>query len=241
MSQEVLPDKVVLSLRNVGYSYKRQGRGNAGKDFWALKDVSFDLRHGEALGVIGRNGAGKSTLLRLMAGITKPDKGALINNGFTASLLSLQVGFVPYLTGRKNAILSGLLLGLKYHEIEERMLSIIEFSELGDFIDQPIDSYSSGMKARLGFSVAFHADPDVLLIDEVLGVGDVEFQRKSTEVMKAKIKSNKTVVMVTHSAGIIKELCDRAVWIHDGETRAEGKAEDVIKEYEEFLKSLAAK
>ena len=239
MRQLQTSDQCVLSLRNVGYSYKRKSQGNSGKEFWALKDVSFDLNHGEALGVIGRNGAGKSTLLRLMAGITKPDKGTVFNNGVTASLLSLQVGFVPYLTGRKNAILSGLLLGLRYHEVEEKMNEMIEFSELGDFIDQPINTYSSGMTARLGFSVAFHADPDVLLIDEVLGVGDADFRRKSTDVMKAKIKSNKTVVLVTHSAGTIKELCDRTVWIHGGVTRAEGKTEEVLKEYEGFLRGNA--
>ena len=233
---------VAISLQNVGVYYRRQGSLlHRGEPFWALKDVSFNLYHGEALGIIGRNGAGKSTMLRLMAGIIRPDRGRLSNYGYGASLLSLQVGFVSYLTGRKNAILSGLLLGLTYEQIEEKMLSIIEFAELGEFIDQPINSYSSGMKARLGFSVAFHVDPDILLIDEVLGVGDAEFQRKSTEVMKAKIRSNKTVVMVSHQASVIRELCNRAVWIHDGVTRAEGDTEDVIKEYEAYLKILSQK
>ena len=229
---------LVLSLRNVGFSYRRKGAGHD-RTYWALKDVSFDLHHGEALGVIGRNGAGKSTLLRLMAGITRPDRGTLVNNGYTASLLSLQVGFVPYLTGRKNAILSSLLLGLKYTEVEEKMLSIIKFAELGDFIDQPIATYSSGMKARLGFSVAFHADPDVLLIDEVLGVGDADFKEKSTAVMKEKIRSDKTVVMVSHSASTIQELCTRAVWIEDGVTRADGEPASVLKEYQSCIRKSA--
>ncbi len=230
-------------MRNVGCSYKRKGKLFSGnKDlFWALKDVSFDLYHGEALGVIGRNGAGKSTLLRLMSGLTEPDRGTFVNHGYTASLLSLRVGFVGYLTGRKNAILSGLLLGLTYDQIEERMRSIIEFSELGDFIDQPIHTYSSGMQARLGFSVAFHADPDVLLIDEVLGVGDADFKARSTAVMKEKIKSSKTVVMVSHDAKAIRELCTRAVWINNGVSMAEGETEHVIQEYHDHLKSTAKK
>ncbi|NMQ18934.1 ABC transporter ATP-binding protein [Candidatus Competibacter phosphatis] len=214
--------------RRTGYLHKER--------FWALRDVSFDLHHGESLGVIGRNGAGKSTLLQLLAGILRPDQGTLINHGVRATLLSLQIGFVPYLSGRQNAILSGMLLGLAKQEVEEKMADIRAFSELGDFFDQPINAYSSGMKARLGFSVAFQLNPDVLLIDEVLGVGDAEFKAKSSQIMREKIRSDKTIVLVSHSPGTIRQLCDRAVWIDNGATRAEGETTEVLDRYEQFLK-----
>jgi len=225
----------VLSVQHVGLAY-RQRRGVFGKAFWALKDVSFEVRHGETVGVIGRNGVGKSTLLRLLAGIIKPDHGRIINAGNARiALLSMQLGFVYYLSGRENAILSGMLMGLSRHEIEARMADIIAFSELGDFIDQPIATYSSGMVARLGFSVAFQIDPEILLIDEVLGVGDAEFSLKSTQMMKQKIRSNKTIVFVSHNGLLIQELCTRAVWIEEGVTRAAGETQDVLDQYHHFL------
>lgn len=232
MNQSTSREKA-MTLRNVGICYQRGGGiFRRGDPFWAVKDVSFDLNKGEVLGVVGRNGAGKSTLLRLLAGIIRPDKGTFVNNGHKASLLSLQVGFLPYLTGRKNAILSGLLLGLTYSEIEQKMSAIAEFSQLGDFFEEPIHTYSSGMKARLGFSIAFHADPDVLLIDEVLGVGDVDFRKQSEAAMREKIRSGKTVVLVSHSAATIRQLCDRAVWIEGGITRMEGDPDTVLVAYE---------
>lgn len=226
----------LLSLRNVGAYYWQQKNYFRKQRYWALKDVSFDLHHGECLGVIGRNGAGKSTLLKLLTGIIKPDKGELHNNGAQAALLSLQIGFVPYLTGRENAFLSGMLLGMPKAAIAERLDNIMAFSELDEFFDQPINTYSSGMKARLGFSVAFQMDPDILLIDEVLGVGDAEFNAKSSRVLREKIRTNKTVVLVSHSTHTIKDLCHRAVWIEDGITQLEGETADVLKAYEHFLK-----
>jgi lipopolysaccharide transport system ATP-binding protein len=231
MSEQKSP---VFSLRHVGVFYKRN-RGVFGEPFWAIKDVSFDLYQGETLGIIGRNGVGKSTLLRLMAGIIKANKGSFVNRGYYASLLSLQLGFIPYLSGRENAILSGMFMGLRKKEVKAKMDAIIEFSELDDFIDQPIATYSSGMKARLGFSVAFQVDPDILLIDEVLGVGDAEFRQKSTKIMQEKIRSNKTIVFVSHQAGLIKQLCNRVVWIEEGISKAEGQADEVLKEYHQFL------
>jgi lipopolysaccharide transport system ATP-binding protein len=228
---------IALTLKNVGAFYWRRTGYLHKERFWALRDVSFDLHHGESLGVIGRNGAGKSTLLQLLAGILRPDQGTLINHGVRATLLSLQIGFVPYLSGRQNAILSGMLLGLAKQEVEEKMADIRAFSELGDFFDQPINAYSSGMKARLGFSVAFQLNPDVLLIDEVLGVGDAEFKAKSSQIMREKIRSDKTIVLVSHSPGTIRQLCDRAVWIDNGATRAEGETAEVLDRYEWFLKS----
>ena len=228
----------ILRLNHVACKYKRQDKrffsGNG--YFWALKDVSLNLFDGEVLGIIGRNGVGKTTILKIMAGILKPDKGKMEITTKSITLLSLQVGFVNYLTGRKNAILSGLMLGLKYSEIEQRMHSIIEFSELEDFIDQPVGTYSSGMRARLGFSTAYYTDPDILLIDETLGVGDAEFQKKSAKAMRDKIGSNKTVVLVSHNKNMILDLCDRAVWVEKGISKAEGHAKEVVDLYESSLK-----
>ncbi|EIJ43652.1 ABC-type polysaccharide/polyol phosphate transport system, ATPase component [Beggiatoa alba B18LD] len=228
-------NNLVLSLHNVGVNYRRQ-RGVWGEAFWALRDISFDLYQGDTLGIIGRNGAGKSTLLRLIAGIIQPDKGKIIyDTSHQIGLLSLQLGFVPYLTGRENAILSGILLGLRKKEIKARMNSIIEFSELGNFIDQPIATYSSGMLARLGFAVAFQADPDVLLIDEILGVGDAEFHQKSTRMMQEKIRSHKAIVFVSHNSQLVQQLCNRVVWVEEGVTRMQGNTAEVLQAYHRFL------
>jgi lipopolysaccharide transport system ATP-binding protein len=218
--------------------YYKSKRGVFGKPFWAIKDVSLDLYQGETLGIIGRNGVGKSTLLRLMAGILKPDKGEFINYGsYKASLLALQLGFLPYLSGRENAVLSGMLLGLRRQEIQSKMNAIIEFSGLGEFIDRPIATYSSGMMARLGFSVAFQAEPDILLIDEVLGVGDAEFSKKSAKAMQERMKSDKTIVFVSHNAALIRQLCTRAAWIEEGITRISGIPEEVLPLYHRFLET----
>lgn len=227
-------NKKVFSLQDVGISYRKK-RGIFGEPFWALKKVSFDLFQGETLGIIGRNGAGKSTLMRVMSGIVQPDCGTFINYGYKVSLLSLQLGFISYLTGRENAILGGMLMGLRRKEIEARIPAIKEFSELGDFFEKPINTYSSGMNARLGFSVAFQVDPDVLLVDEVLGVGDEDFRLKSTKVMQERIRSNKTVVFISHDAKMIEKLCDRVVWIEHGESRIEGKPKEVIEKYHHYL------
>ncbi len=232
-SSDAKHHELVLELRNVGLRYRR-GRGilpHHHSDFWALEDVSLNLRAGETLGIIGRNGAGKSTLLKLLAGIILPDRGSMVNHGYQTTLLSLQVGFVPHLSGRENVVLSGLLLGLTLRQIEAKMDDIIAFAELEDFVDEPIQTYSSGMRARLGFSTAFYVDPDVILIDEVLGVGDAAFQRKSKAVMQERIRSEKTVVLVSHSAGSIRSLCDRAVWIDNGRVAADGEVEPVLETY----------
>ena len=231
-------NNAVISLRNVAFHFWLKKSLFRKDRFAALKDISFDLFHGESLGIIGRNGAGKTTLLRLLGGIIRPDKGTLINNGVKTSLLSLQVGFDPQLSGLYNAILSGMLLGFTKKEIEDKLYDIVKFAELEEFIDQPVRTYSSGMRARLGFSIAFHLDPDVLLIDEALAVGDADFKKKSFAVMKEKLRSNKTIVLVSHNAGIIRRLCNRAVWIEEGITRAEGDTKTVIQAYEKFIGSL---
>jgi homopolymeric O-antigen transport system ATP-binding protein len=221
----------VLTLRHVGASYWLRKGFFRRQRFWALKDVSFDLYPGESLGVVGRNGCGKSTLLKILAGITRPDKGSISGQPLSATLIALQLGFLAYLTGRENAMLSGMMLGLTRPRIAERIEAIAEFAELGDFFDEPIAEYSAGMRARLGFAVAFQLDPDILLIDEVLGVGDAQFREKSSAVMTEKIRSDKTVVLVSHSTETILELCERAVWLEDGCTRAVGRAEEVVTHY----------
>jgi lipopolysaccharide transport system ATP-binding protein len=228
--------KPVLSLRHVGASYWLRKGFFRRQRFWALKDVSFDLYPGESLGVVGRNGCGKSTLLKILAGITRPDKGSISGEPLSATLLALQLGFLPYLSGRENAMLSGMMLGLTRPRIAERIEAIAEFAELGDFFDEPIAEYSAGMRARLGFAVAFQLDPDILLIDEVLGVGDAEFREKSTAVMTEKIRSDKTVVLVSHNAETLLELCDRAVWLEDGYVRAVGPAEEVVIAYRDAFR-----
>ncbi len=226
---------LLISVEKAGVRFKLGKHIFSRKYFEALKNVSFDLKRGDSLGVIGRNGAGKSTLLRLLSGILKPDFGKIINYNAKTSLLSLQVGFDPELSGRFNAILSGMLLGFSKKEVEDNIDNIIAFSELEEFIDAPVKLYSSGMKARLGFSVALELSPDVLLIDEVLGVGDVEFRKKSIFIMREKLLSDQTIVLVSHDAKTIMNLCNRAVWIEDGISRMEGDAATVVEAYEEYL------
>ncbi|HEY4126605.1 MAG TPA: ABC transporter ATP-binding protein [Gammaproteobacteria bacterium] len=229
--------ETIIELKNVGVRYRRKAGFMRSNAFWALHDVSFNLKHGETLGVIGRNGAGKSTLLRLLAGILAPDRGVVVSHTDRVSLLALQAGFIPALTGRENAVLSGILLGMKRADVEARMDEMVRFAELEQFIDEPVRTYSSGMRARLGFTVAFQADPDVLLVDEVLGTGDAGFKEKSSAAMREKIASDKTVVIVTHQAETVRELCDRVVWVEKGVTVEIGEPETVVEHYLESIKS----
>ncbi|MBI4690162.1 MAG: ABC transporter ATP-binding protein [Nitrospirae bacterium] len=185
--------------------------------FEALHNISFEVYRGETIGVMGRNGAGKSTILGLIAGVLKPSKGRVSVNGRISPLLELGAGFNSELTGRENIILNGVLLGLTRAEVINKMHDIIEFSELAEFIDQPIRVYSSGMVARLGFSVAIHTNPDILLVDEILAVGDVEFQKKCYKKMLDFKKKGVTIVLVSHSPDDIEKFCDRAIVVVKGE------------------------
>ncbi|MDJ0655478.1 MAG: ABC transporter ATP-binding protein [Xanthomonadales bacterium] len=207
----------------------------------ALNEVSFSLNRGESLGVIGRNGSGKSTLMRVLADIIRPTSGNLRRSpGIRAALLALKVGFLPHLTGRENAFLSGMMLGMSRAEVRRRMDAIIEFSGLEDFIDDPLYTYSSGMKMRLAFSAGYQFEPDILLLDELLGVGDATFKHKSARVMRERIRSNATVVMVTHNTSRIVDLCDRLIWLEQGTIQADGTPEHVLPAYEDFVQQLKA-
>jgi lipopolysaccharide transport system ATP-binding protein len=229
----------IIALENVGVAFNAQVRVGAPR-FWALEDVNLTLERGARLGVIGRNGAGKSTLLRTLAGIIVPDRGRVVRAPVTCQLLSLAVGFMHHLSGRDNAILSGLMLGLRRREIESRLPAIREFSELGDFFEQPISTYSTGMTARLGFSVAMQVEPEVLLIDEVLAVGDTEFQAKSGAALRERIHDGTTVVFVSHSDELVRQVCDRALWIEHGRSVMDGSVDDVLRAYHAAAPAAAA-
>lgn len=198
----------------------------------ALKDISFEVYKGETLGIIGKNGAGKSTILGLMAGVLKPSGGRVIVKGQTSALLELGAGFHPELTGRENIMLNGVIMGLTKAKVLRKLDEIIVFSELGAFIDQPIRVYSSGMLARLGFSVVAHLDPDILLIDEILAVGDLEFQNKCIDTMMNFKKKGVTMIFVSHSMPDVKRICDRVAWIDDHTIKMIGATDAVVLSYE---------
>jgi ABC-type polysaccharide/polyol phosphate transport system ATPase subunit len=199
--------------------------------FWVLKGLSFLVKEGECLGVIGRNGVGKSTLLSLILGAMYPTKGNIKVSKKMTPLLELGAGFHPDLTGRENILINGVLLGLKIDEVIGRMEDIIFFSEIGDFIDIPVRTYSTGMYLRLAFSVAVHTDPELLLIDEILSVGDESFQKKSMDTIIRLIKGGVTTILASHNLAAIKEMCNRAILLDNGEIRAEGEPEKVVEEY----------
>ncbi len=227
----------LVEVKDVSFAYGMglfQRTGNV-----VLDRVSFDLLPGETLAVLGRNGAGKSTLLRLLAGIYEPDTGTILRADVEMSLLSLQVGFLGYLTGRQNCLVSSMLLGKTRQWVLENIDAIIEFAELQGHMDQPLKTYSAGMRARLGFAIAYHVDPEVILIDEVLGVGDIDFRAKSTAAMKERLRSNKTVVLVTHHLSTVQELADRVVWIEGGKLQDIGTPAEILPRYAAYGKDTA--
>ena len=205
------------------------------REFWALRDVSFDVMPGEVLGIIGRNGSGKSTLLQLVCGTLTPTSGEVQVKGRVAALLELGAGFNPEFSGRENVFMSAAIMGLSQEEIATRYEDIVEFSGIRDFIEQPVKTYSSGMYVRLAFSVAISVDPDILVIDEALSVGDGEFARKSFERIMALKEQNKTILFCSHSLYQVEALCSRAMWINQGTIAAEGKPADVVIAYDAFL------
>jgi lipopolysaccharide transport system ATP-binding protein len=222
-------------FRKIGYTATEKRMVEAeheGKqEFWALKDISFDVQPGEVIGIIGRNGAGKSTLLKILTRITEPTSGEAVINGRVASLLEVGTGFHPELTGRENIYMNGTIMGMKYREIDVKFDDIVSFSEIEKFIDTPVKRYSSGMYVRLAFAVAAHLDPEILLIDEVLAVGDAEFQKKCLGKMENVAKQGRTVLFVSHQIGAVAQLCNKAILIHEGKIKGMGSTDEIIDLY----------
>ena len=203
------------------------------KEYWALKDVSFQVKRGEVLGIIGKNGAGKSTLLKILSRTTEPTSGTITMKGKVSSLLEVGTGFNPELTGRENIYLNGAIIGMSQKEISTKFNSIVQFANIGEFINTPVKRYSSGMFVRLAFAVAAHLDADILLLDEVLAVGDEEFRKKSLRKMKSLIQDGRTIILVSHDIRNINDLCHNVLWINRGEIVASGKAGGITKKYNE--------
>src|SRR5689334_5513418 len=241
--------KPILEVQNLGKQYviSHQSAGNLNlrerildvfrskdsskEDFWALKDVSFKVGPGESLGIIGRNGAGKSTLLKILSRITPPTTGRIITRGRIASLLEVGTGFHPELTGRENVFFNGSLLGMKRREIEAKFDEIVDFSGVEKFLDTPLKHYSSGMQLRLAFAVAAFLEPEILIIDEVLAVGDAEFQKKCMGKMDEVSKSGRTILFVSHNMGAVTNLCSKAVLLRKGQVAMIDSAEKVVEQY----------
>ncbi len=205
------------------------------REFHALRDVSFGVQPGEGCGIIGENGAGKSTLLKILAGVTTPTAGGFTVGGKVASILELGSGFHPEFTGRQNVVLNAAMLGLTEREVRERTPAIVEWSELGEFIDQPVKTYSTGMAMRLGFSIATQVDPEVLIVDEALSVGDGYFQKKCVDRLQAMLAAGKTLLFCSHAMYYVSAFCQRALWLRHGRVEALGATDSVVREYENFL------
>ncbi len=227
----------VASLKTLVLKWKRP----ALQRLQVLRGISFEVQHGECLGIVGRNGAGKSTLLSLMAQIYRPTTGSIEINGRLAPLLELGAGFHADLTGLENVFVNGMILGIGRQKLEERLDQIVEFSELYNHIDSPVRTYSSGMSARLGFSIAVHVDADVLLVDEVLAVGDYEFREKCSKKIDSLKAEGKTIIVVSHGSSDVERLADRCIWLQNGLIQMEGKPREVLEQYEQHsLNVLAA-
>jgi len=224
-----LPSERIGSLKE--YTIRWIQRKVTHRDFWALQDVNLSVNRGETLGLIGHNGAGKSTLLKLIARVFRPTAGRVVVTGKVAPLLEFGAGFHPELTGRENIYLNGALMGFSHPEMEEKLEGIVDFAELWDFIDVPMRTYSSGMWARLGFAVATDVHPDILLIDEVLSVGDEAFKRKSSARMQEFRDRGATIILVSHDMKMIQKMCGRAAWLDHGHIKAIGKTSEVVQAY----------
>jgi ABC-2 type transport system ATP-binding protein len=217
-------------------AFARGGKKNIVQSFWALKDIHFTLHHGESLGIIGANGSGKSTLLKILSHVTIPTKGSFQIRGRVAPLIELGAGFHPEMTGRENIYLNSIILGATRETVTPKIQHIIDFSEIGDFIDQPVKHYSNGMYMRLAFAVAIHTNFDILLVDEILTVGDERFQRKCYQKIEEFKQMGKTIVLVSHTMETIKRFCDRVVYLHLGEQKMFGSAAEVVKMYDRAVK-----
>ncbi|MCU0265131.1 MAG: ABC transporter ATP-binding protein [Actinomycetia bacterium] len=211
-------------------------RQTAVREIQAVRDVSFEVPQGAVMGIVGANGAGKSTLMRSVAGILPPTAGRIVVNGRVSTLLALGVGFNAALSGRENVVLGGLAAGLTRDRLEERYEEIADFAELGDFMDLPMKTYSSGMYGRLAFAVAVHMEPDILLVDEALSAGDAKFKQKAQAKMLELCQRAGTILLVTHALATVKDLCSDAIWLHKGQLIQQGKPEEIVEAYTRFLK-----
>ncbi|HEX3004950.1 MAG TPA: ABC transporter ATP-binding protein [Angustibacter sp.] len=242
--------RAAISIQDVSVTYRastqarptlkstllRMGRGERTvREIEALKGVSFDVPHGTVMGVIGANGAGKSTLMRTVAGILAPTSGRVDVWGRVSTLLALGVGFNSAMSGRENVVLGGLAAGLTRDEIEAKYQEIADFAELGDFMDLPMRTYSSGMFSRLAFAVAVHMEPDILIVDEALSAGDAHFKKKAQAKMEEVVSNAGTMLLVSHALGTIKDMCDQAVWLHKGKLVRQGEPGEMIDAYTRFL------
>jgi lipopolysaccharide transport system ATP-binding protein len=247
---ELDPDETSVSVQGLGKRYWLQKaipatlqdtllamiRGVGATPFWALQNVSFDVEPGESVAIIGANGAGKSTLLRLICGMGRPTTGEVRVTGRVAALLELGTGFHPHLTGRENLYVSAIVSGLRRREVDALYDSIVDFAELRDFIGQPLRTYSSGMQMRLGFSVAIHVDPAVLIVDEALSVGDAHFQQKCLDRIESFRRAGKTLVIVSHEMSLVRTFCTRAVWLRRGTLIADGPTDAIVPQYEAVMR-----
>jgi lipopolysaccharide transport system ATP-binding protein len=249
--KDVMHDTLVGALKGVMYSplknWRRLSRldtfrhnGHADDIFWALKDVSFEVQEGEVLGIIGRNGAGKSTLLKILSRITEPTSGRAVIRGRVSSLLEVGTGFHPELTGRENIYMNGTILGMTKREIDRKLDAIIDFSGVEQFLDTPVKRYSSGMKVRLAFAVAAHLEPEILIIDEVLAVGDSEFQKRCLGKMHDVAASGRTVLFVSHNMTAVENLCTRAILLQKGKLSSDGDSASIVQQYLEDSCTTAA-
>lgn len=242
-----MEEKHVIEVKDLVISYQNLKKTSIKKTllhlkrqkpdrFVAVKGISFYVREGEILGIIGKNGSGKSTTLNALAGIFSPDSGSIDLNGHSISLLSIGVGFIREMTGRENITLSGMLLGFTEEQVKAKEQEIIDFAEIGEFIDMPVRTYSSGMYSKLAFSITAILETDIMLIDEVLSVGDQKFKKKSYEKMKSLISNkDRTVVIVSHSIETLKQLCDTVMWMHEGQIKRIGDPDEVLDEYVAFM------
>lgn len=230
---------IILEAKNIALTYKTRKGFLSNFSHPALKDISFELNRGETIGILGRNGGGKSTLLRILAGIINPTSGQVrCPTGTTRALLSVGLGFMPNTSGRENAIYSAMLQGASKKKALSIVDDIRDFAELGEFFEQPVDTYSSGMRARLGFATALMTDVDILFIDEILSVGDMHFRQKAESAMLDKLNSEQTCVFVSHNPEQVNKICSRAIWIEDGIIRSQGETKDVANDYKNFMESL---
>ena len=211
------------------------GRG-CREEFWALKNINLKIKKGEKVGIIGSNGSGKTTLLKIINRITAPTAGEVQTSGKIVSLIELEAGFHPDLTGEENVYLNGLLLGMNRKETKRKFADIVKFADIGKFIDAPFYTYSDGMKLRLGFAIVVHTEPDILVLDETLAVGDQDFQKRSFAKIQEFFKMGKTIVLVSHNLKLIGQNCDRAIWLENGRIKNEGQAQKVIRQYQKEFK-----